>query len=150
MKTIKQEIDEEFARLGVRSSFPTDILPVNKLAALNMQKGKEPENDLEKWKQEVEFLQKTLKQVKCTPKTSLREQQIRELGLRIQKAVQRVHKIKEQLGMTKKPVSDLHRCFTEICRQNMPANIYNKYMKMAHSLAEERTNELLKNTETKN
>lgn len=149
MPTLQQEIRAELAKTQARSSFPSDLIPVNKLAGLNMQKGKAPENDLEKWKQELSILQKTLKQVKCTPKTTLRKQQINELGARIHKATQKIHTIREQLGMNKQPVTDINKCFVDICRQKMPSELFFKYLEEARKLGEERTKELLKTIETK-
>lgn len=149
MVTLHQEIQAELAKTRTRSSFPSDLMPINKLAGLNMQKGKEPENDLEKWKQEISILQKTLKQVKCTPKTPLRKQQINELGARIHKAIQKIHTIKEQLGMNKQPVTDINKCFVDVCRQKMPSELFFKYLEEARKLGEERTKELLKTIETK-
>lgn len=114
-----------------------------------MQKGKEPENDLEKWQQEVRLLQKTLAQVKCTPKTPLRKQQIRELGLRIQKAIKKVAQIKKQLGLDNKPRYDINKCFVDVCRQKMPSEIFFKYLKLAQELSEKTAQEILNETKLK-
>lgn len=147
MPTLQQEIRAELTKTQARSSFPSDLIPVNKLAGLNMQKGKEPENDLEKWQQEVRMLEKTLAQVKCTPKTPLRKQQIHELGLRIQKAIKKVAQIKKQLGLDSKPRYDINRCFVQICHERMPRPMFETYLKLAQELSEKTAQELL--TETK-
>lgn len=115
------------------TSFPIIDPPINSTTALVLQKSHAPENDYDKWMDELNRVKLIRKQILAGKNTPLRKMQLKRLGLREQKIIKKIHNIKVMLKKVRR--FDLHICFVEICKNKMSRHEFYKTMEQAKELS---------------